>query len=160
MLCTQQTSFSLGVLSCPASPRLLGLSYSAHVRAWKSSWATQSPALHALLMRMLASQGARLHSPCGPGGSPKAAGQSPGDETQVRSGPRGDTGVQLNPPSSTGAREGSGGDPVTPSSAMRAPSRPGRGRRWSPRGSQNDSRGRAPVVSQPLPGVKGGPWGV
>lgn len=29
-----------------------------------------------------------------------------------------------------------------------------------PVGKSDDSRGRAPVASQPLPGVKGGSWGV
>lgn len=47
--------------------------------------------------------------------------------TLPESGSRGDFGVHLSPSSSMGAPEGTGGDPLIPSSAMRAPSRPSRG---------------------------------
>jgi hypothetical protein len=113
--------------------------------------------LHTLLMSMLASGGARLRSPSGPDRPPKSLGRV--HERRPKSGSRGDFGVHLSPSSSMGGPEGTGEDPLIPSSAMRAPSRPSRGG-GSPWGSQNHSRVMAPVALHPLPGVRAGSWGV
>lgn len=152
MLCTQGERVLPRGAVLPSSPGRSGLSCSAHVRAWKSSWATRSPALHALLMRMLASGvpdftllGAQVISPK-PLGRVQRRDPGQGPEETLES-----SLTTFFP-----APEGPGGDPVTPSSATRAPSGPGPG--GGPWGSQDDSRGRAPVASQPLPGVKGGSW--
>lgn len=60
--------------------------------------------------------------------------------TLPESGSRGDFGVHLNPSSSTAGPDGTGGDPLIPSSAMRAPSRPSRGG-GGPRGESKRQQG-------------------
>lgn len=64
----------------------------------------------------------------------------PPTPTLPESGSRGDFGVHRNPSSSTGGPEDIGGDPLTPSSAMRAPSRPSRGG-GGPRGESKRQQG-------------------